>query len=219
MLPQLLLSKIKPTEIRSLVDIREQGIAPYSWLQTDAIALTPSDQQRIHDLQTRLLNERTLLMNEATVWARAIYPLLLLAEHDSIQAWAEVELSAQYPGFSISGIADAIVGRCIEGELKTPYLIVVEAKRGLEAENPKYQLYGQILAAAHLNWRNDLQDPQVIFGCYTVADTWTFVRAKVSGLDTDRPTLDLEASRDYVEKLEAGTILKILKGILANSIR
>jgi hypothetical protein len=85
-MPQLLLSKIKPAEVKSLINIQEHGIAPYRWLQTDAIALQPIDQQRIQDLQTRLLNERTLLMNEATVWARAIYPLLLLAEHDSIQA-------------------------------------------------------------------------------------------------------------------------------------
>jgi hypothetical protein len=213
-MPQLLLSKIKPAELKSLIAIQEHGIAPYAWLQTEAFALSAIDQQQIQQLQNRLLNERTLLMNEATVWARAIYPLLLLAEQDSIQAWAEVELSAQFKNFSISGIADAVVGRCIEGELKKPYLIVVEAKRGLEAENPKYQLYGQMLAAAHLNWENSAEDPQVIFGCYTVADTWTFIRGKVSGFDSDKPCLDLESSRDYMEKLEAGSILKILKGIL-----
>jgi hypothetical protein len=214
-MPQLLLSKIKPAELKSLIAIEERGIAAYPWLNIDTIALSDTDQQQIDRLRNRLLNERTLLMNEATVWARAIYPLLLLAEQDAIQAWAEVELSAQYKNFSIAGIADAVVGQCIEGELKMPYLIVVEAKRGLEAENPKYQLYGQLLAAAYLNWQTHAGERQIIFGCYTVADTWTFVRAEVSGFETERPILNLESSRDYVEKLEADTILKILKRILA----
>jgi hypothetical protein len=212
---QILLSKIKPAELKSLIAIQECGIATYAWLNTEAIALSDTDKQQVDRLQNRLLNERTLLMNEATVWARAIYPLLLLAEQNSIQAWAEVELSAQYRNFSVSGIADAVVGCCVEGELKKPYLIVVEAKRGLAAENPKYQLYGQLLAAAHLNWQSNDQEPQIIFGCYTVADTWTFVRAEVSGFDTEQPSLTLESSRDYVEKLEADTVLRILKRIIA----
>jgi hypothetical protein len=215
---QLSLSKLKSTDLKPLIQLQEHGIGAYFWLQTENIVLSPPDLQQLQLLQNRLLNERTLLMNEATIWARAIYPILLLAEQDSIQTWAQVELSSQYKNFSLSGIADAVVGLCLEGELKTPYFIVVEAKRGLEAENPKYQLYGQILAAASLNWQENAYDPQELYGCYTVADTWTFIRATIAQLDSDRPILTVESSRDYVEKLEAPTILKILKGIIDRAI-
>lgn len=80
-------------------------------------------------------------MNEATIWARGIYPLLLLAEQGNIEAWAGVAMRATYPQFEIEGIADGVLGKCVSGFIETPYLIVVEAKRGLEAPNRVYQLY------------------------------------------------------------------------------
>jgi hypothetical protein len=65
------------------------------------------------------------------------------------------------------------------GMMESPYIVVVETKRGIDNQNPLFQLYGQLLAAAHLNWENENQEhsPQEIFGCYTIADSWTFVRA------------------------------------------
>jgi hypothetical protein len=53
------------------------------------------------------------------------------------------------------------------------------------------------------------------FGCYTVADTWSLVRAEVDGMEADIPTLRVEPSREYAEKLEAETIVKILKRIVS----
>jgi len=210
----LSLSKLKPGDLDAVVTLTERDVLSEEWMSVEMMGLRDREQQQVQDLQARLLRERLPLMNEATVWSRAIYPLLLLAEQDSIQAWAQVELSAQYKTFKLSGIADGVLGQCIMGELKTPYLVVVEAKRGLEAENLKYQLYGQLLAAGRMNWQHHPQDPQEIFGCYTIADTWTFIRARISGLDTDKPALSLESSRDYGEKVEAATILKLLKGII-----
>jgi hypothetical protein len=129
-----------------------------------------------------------------------------------------VAMRATYPQFEIEGIADGVLGKCVSGFIETPYLIVVEAKRGLEAQNPVYQLYGQLLVAAHLNWENNLEEPQEIFGCYTIADSWSFIRAKVNGMSADRPTMRIESSRQYAEQYDAETIAKILKGILNMSI-
>jgi hypothetical protein len=154
-------------------------------------------------------------MNEATIWSRGIYPLLFLVEQGQIQAWSGVALQATYPQFELEGIADGVLGKCVSGFIEAPFLIVVEAKRGLEAVNLVYQLYGQLLAAAHLNWENNSNDPQEIFGCYTVADIWTFIRAEVAGMTADRTTLRIEFSREYPEQVEAATIVKILKGIVA----
>ena len=212
---QLYLSKIKPADLRTLLHYQEQDGTDRAWGNPDDIHLSDLERQQLQTIQTRLLRERTHLMNEATIWSRAIYPLLLLAEQAPIQAWAEIELSAQFKNFTVSGIADGVLGRCIAGEMETPYLVVIEAKRGSEAENPKYPLCGQILAAAHLNWQKDGVDPREIFGCYTIADVWTFVRAQVSNFEAERPTLMLEFSREYMEKVEAEEILRILKGIVS----
>jgi hypothetical protein len=54
-----------------------------------------------------------------------------------------------------------------------------------------------------------------MFGCYTIADSWTFIRAEVECIDGDKPLMRLEISREYVEKLEAETIARILKKIVS----
>jgi hypothetical protein len=60
----------------------------WHWLNVAAIFLNEAEQQELQRLRLRLWNHRTLLMNEATIWARGIYPLLSLAEQGNIQAWA-----------------------------------------------------------------------------------------------------------------------------------
>jgi hypothetical protein len=215
---QLLLAKITSVDLKRLVNIQEQGVTAYEWTQVDSIQLSEHDLNQIETIKSHLINYRTHLMNEATIWARAIYPLLVLAEDSDIQAWAEVPLKASYANFDIDGIVDGALGKSAAGYLEAPYLVVVEAKRGLEAQNPQFQLYGELLAAARINWELDHQAPQEIFGCYTIADTWTFVRAEVSDIEAFKPTMLLESSREYSEKLEAETILKILKRIVAKGL-
>ncbi len=213
---KLIFSKITRDDLKAFVDIQEQGIATYSWTQVDDISLTEPEKMYLQEIQSHLFNYDTHLMNEATIWARAIYPLLLLSEQGNIQAWAEVSLQAHYGDFELEGHADGILGKCVSGFMEAPYLVIVEAKRGLENENPVWQLYGQLLAAAYLNWKNDGQACQHIFGCYTIADTWKFLRAEIEGIDTEQTLMRIEASREYVEKLEIETIFKILKGIISN---
>ena len=212
---KLILSDISLADIKQLVKLREKTGTEHEWNQVEAIALTENEQRQVQDIRSRLIHTQVHLFNEATVWLRAIYPLLLLAERNSIQAWAGVMLQTRYPTFEIDGIADGVLGKSLAGRIETPYLIVLETKRGVEAQSPIFQLYGQLLAAAHLNWENNQQDPQEIFGCYTIADSWTFLRAEVEGLDSDRPSLQVEYSREYTEKIDAELILKILKGIVA----
>jgi len=129
-----------------------------------------------------------------------------------------VSLKARYPTFEVEGIADGALGRSFGGRLQCPYLVVVETKRGIEGQNPIGQLYGQLLAAARLNWQRNQGDPQEMFGCYAIADSWTFIRAEVAGLDTKRPGLRVESSREYMEKVDAETILKLLKTIVTREI-
>lgn len=169
------------------------------------------------DLQNGLQRVQVHLFNEATLWSRAIYPLLQLAEQDNIQIWAEVGLSAKHAMFELEGIADGVMGLSFAGRIQCPYFVMVETKRGVEGTNPVFQLYGQLLAA----WLNDQlkeQEVQEIFGCFTIADSWTFVRGEVSAIASDRPTLTVEFSPEYAEKFDAPKILRILKQIIGRSI-
>ncbi len=212
-------SSITLADLKRLVTLKEGRIANHSWTQVESLSLTAIEQSHLQLVQAGLLNFDTHLMNEATIWARGIYPLLRLAEQGYIQACAGVPLKAQYPQFELEGVADGVLGEVIAGRVESPYLVVVETKRGVDGQNPVFQLYAQLLAAAHLNWEVDQVAIQEIFGCYTIADSWKFMRAEVEGIDTDTPTLRVEGSREYTEKTEIDTIFKILKNIVSKHVK
>jgi len=207
-------STLSLTTLKRVVNLQINEMADYEWTQVDAIQLTNREQQRLQELKEDLLYYPVLLMSEATLLARVLYPLLLLAEHPPIRALVQVALQARYAQFEIEGIADLALAKSISGFIESPFLIIVEVKRGIEGQNPVMQLYAHLLAAAHLNWESNGQPQQEIFGGYTVADTWTFIKAEVNGIDADIPTLRIEHSREYTEKLEAEIIVKILKKIV-----
>ena len=219
---KLTFSTVTLALLRQVVNLQERD-APEIWLASAEIQLSDRERLQLEIIQSYLIHEKLHLLNEATLWARAIYPLLLVAEKTGIRAWSEVPLSAVYSQFEVDGIADEVMGYSVAGRLEMPYLVVVETKHGVENQNPIFQLYAQLLAAARLNWEGDsLQDSkaerapmQEIFGCYTIADSWTFVRAEVSEIESDRPTLKVESSQEYSEKSDAETILKVLKSIVA----
>ena len=112
---KLTCAKITRAELKRLIYLQEKTVASYDWTQTDSVLLTAREQCQLQEITSHLLNYDTHLMNEATIWARAIYPLLLLAEQDTIQAWSEVFLQAQYVHFEIEGIADGTLGKCMAG--------------------------------------------------------------------------------------------------------
>jgi len=219
---KLTFSTVTLALLRQVVNLQERD-ASEIWLASAEIQLSDRERLQLEIIQSYLIHEKLHLLNEATLWARAIYPLLLIAEKTGIRAWSEVPLSAVYSQFEVDGIADGVMGYSVAGRLEMPYLVVVETKRGVENQNPIFQLYAQLLVAARLNWEGDsLQDSkaerapiQEIFGCYTIADSWTFVRAEVSEIESDRPTLKVESSQEYSEKSDAETILKVLKSIVA----
>ena len=138
----------------------------------------------------------------------------MLFRSGEIRARAEVPIAADYPRFKISGIADGALGKTVATRVIAPFLVIVEAKRGIEGNDPTIQLYGEMLAAARLNWQQQPQETQIIFGCYTIADTWTFLRGEVRHIDSDRPHLKIEYSQEYAQKHEGLTILQLIKSIV-----
>ena len=210
-------SQLSEETLKTLVTLKGRYVPAEEW-DNMQIALTEDECQRLEVLKSTLRGRHLFVMNEATLWARAIYPMLVLAEHGYVQAWSGVPLKAAYPTFSLEGEADGALAPSLGGRIQSPYLIVHEAKRGLNAPDPLYQLLGEMLAAARLNWEQDANPEQEIFGCYTVTDTWAFVRGVVSDIDTEKPTFTLEFSPDYNGISDAENIVQLLKFIVANHI-
>lgn len=211
----LSIGKLNFENLGSFVEIQEKANTNPNWAAVEADELTNEETTQSDFITQRLAAEPAHLLNEATIWARAIYPLLVLGEYGEIRARAEVPLAAQYQKFYINGIADGAMGKTIGSRVVAPFLVILEAKRGIEGSDPIPQLYGEMLAAARLNWQlNPDTETQKIFGCYTIADTWTFLQGEVHNIDSDRPTLSIEYSREYTQKYDANTILKLIKSIV-----
>jgi len=119
---KLTFSKLSLTDLKRFVTLQEGPIAPYPWTHVDSIILTDQELQQLQYVKSRLVNYDTQLMNEITLWARAIYPLLLLAESGEVQAWGGIPLAARYAQFEIEGVADGVLGKTVAGRIETPYL-------------------------------------------------------------------------------------------------
>ena len=208
-------SELTEEILRTLVTLDEEDSAAETWEEMQTVPLTPKERALLDYLKTDTHQRHLPLMNEATVWTRAIYPMLRLAEQGQVIAWAGVPLKATYPTFQLEGEADGALAPSVGGRMQPPYLIVHEAKRGVNAPNPQFQLYGEILAAAWLNWKKDANPEQEIFGSYTVATTWSFVQGIVSGIDSEKPAFTISFAPEYNGISDAERILEILKGIVA----
>ena len=215
------LSQLSEETLRTLVTLDIQVGMSERWKYLQQGDLTPVEGTQI-DYFKSILRERDLVvMNEATLWARAIYPLLVLAEQDYVQAWTGIALKATYPTFQLEGEADGALAPTAGGKPQAPYLIVHEAKRGIHSSDPQIQLYGEMLAAAWLNWKSSKttsKGGQEVFGCYTVSDSWTFVQGTVDRIETEKPAFTVDFSRVYNGLFEAECIVQILKAIVAKQL-
>ena len=217
MTPKFTFGTISLQDIKKHVRLSERMGGAYPWLDTAGVQLSEQERMLTAATVARMRQLPVHLLNAATVWARAVYPLLLLAETETVRAWAEVSLTANYRNFALEGVVDGVLGNSITGRLEAPYVVVTEAKRGIEAQNPTAQVYAQLLAAARLNHNG--AGPQEVFGCYTIADAWTFMRAQIDEIDSEQPIMQVETSEEYVAKLEAETIVKILKNFVNQGVK
>ena len=210
-------SELTDETLDSLVTLHEKIGVSEAWEQMQII-LTPEEGKRIDIFRANLEGLELIAMNGATLWSRVVYPLLVLAEQEHIRAWAGVPLKATYATFQLEGEADGALAPCILGRMRQPYFVVHETKCGVNAPDPLYQLLGEMLAAAWLNWKKDANPEPEIFGCYTVADSWAFVRGVVGEIDADKPTFAVEKSRTYDGVSDAERIVQILKAIVAKHL-
>jgi hypothetical protein len=199
--------------LAEIADIRTEPSAPAFWEELARRELREHDRAQLGFIKEKLLYYKAQRVNAATIWARAIYPLLALAERGDIRAWSAVSLAATFDDVEVHGDADGALAQSINEEVGTPYLVVIEAKRGVAGTDPMPQLLGAMLCAGRLNEVNGHPLPEV-FGCYTIADVWTFLLGKVDWSHA-RPRMTVLSSREYAEKTEAEAILGILGAIVS----
>ena len=214
-------SELSEDILRELVELHIQIDMSDNWDALQEEDLTAAEVAQIDYHKSILRNLNLVVLNESTLWARAIYPLLVLAEHAYIRAWTGVPLRATYPSFQLEGVADGALAPDAAGKPRQPYFIVYAAKRGVNAPDPRVQLYGQMLAASRLNWEHDAEPSnaeQEIFGCYAVSGSWNFVRGIVGDIDTEKPTFTAACSREYHGIFEAEAIVQLLKTIVAKQL-
>lgn len=219
-MPKLSLASLTLDDLSRLAALTSRGVTSDPW----ETMIEPPDEPtsgQLRYLTAKLARAQPTTLNEATLWARAIYPLLELSETDRVRAWAQVPVSAvdPYSDAEISGVIDGVLARegVLSGAPGQPYLLVVEAKRGMDATDPRPQLLAGILTVlwTHLGSAKT-EEPVETFGCFTVGDIWTFVRAEAAVLpegSQPRLRLTLSWSREYTERSEAAQILGVLRSI------
>jgi hypothetical protein len=138
-----------------------------------------------------------------------------------VRAWAEVALAAKdpYSDTELSGVVDGVLAQegVLAGTPGQPFLLVMEAKRGMGATDPRPALLAALLGVLWTKLgQADGATKAETFGCFTAGDIWTFVRAEVvvrSEAHTPRLGVTFSWSREYAERSEAENILQVLRWI------
>jgi len=215
------LASVSLDDLARLAVLESRSMTADPW---DGAVEPPDEATRVQlrYLSAKLAQAHPTTLNEATLWSRAVYPLLELAETGRVRAWAEVTLTARdpYTDTELSGIVDGVLAPegVLAGAPGLPFLLVVEAKRGMEATDPRPQLLAAMLALlwTGLSHARAEQEPVEAFGCFTVGDIWTFVRAEAAVRpegSAPRLGVTLSWSREYTERAEAEVILGVLRWI------
>ena len=134
------LSQLTEETLNALVELHEQDGPIEEWKKMQ-IPLTAEEGVMLDYLKADTQQRHLTRLNEATLWARTIYPILRLAEQGQVCAWTGVLLKATYPTFELEGEADGVLAPAVAGKIRSPYLVVHEAKRGINAPDPLCQLY------------------------------------------------------------------------------
>jgi hypothetical protein len=220
---KLTLGSVTLDDLARLVVLESRGTTESPWNE----AIEPPNEGTLAQLRyltAKLAETRPVLLNEITLWGRAIYPLLELAETGNVRAWGGVPLAARDP-FSdteMTGIVDGVLApeaAVLTGTPGQPFLLVIETKRGVDATDPRPQLFAAVLAALWMRLghaRAGDEGTAEVFGCFTVSDTWTFVRAEARVRpegSQPRLAVTLSWSREYTERIEAEAILRVLRWI------
>jgi len=213
-------NQLTPERLESLVDLEGPVELPELWAALEATEVPAAALPPLEWVVGRVRDVLTVAANESTLWARAIYPMLMLAEEQRVRAWSQVSLRAELTRggetTELSGVIDGVLARenAMGGQARPPFLLIVEAKRAIDAPDPRPQVLGALLAS--LAAEAPASDaPLERFGCLTVGDAWHFIRVEFElRPDAPRPVMRLAWSREYSQQVEARRLLAVLLGLV-----
>lgn len=185
------------------------------WAEWERRDLPAAALRGVDELLSRVRRFNTARANEATLWARVIYPLMELAESGDVLAWSQVTVSARHPALdlAITGVIDGAFAHDDLGQPAQPLLLVVEAKRGIDASDPLPQVAGAMLAAVLPRCAAGAP-PAEVFGAFVVTDKWTFLRGAVTADSAGALSLSLAPSREYAVRHESPAIVAVMASIV-----
>ncbi|MFO0650714.1 MAG: hypothetical protein U0326_31110 [Polyangiales bacterium] len=221
-MPTVSLAQFDESQLDALVQLVGPVDDTALWNSLAKTVIPTTRSQELSVVLGWLRDFDTVTVNESTLWARAIYPLLVLAEEERVRAWSQVPVRATLGGVELAGVVDGVLARegVVGGQATPPFLLVVETKRGIDATDPRAQLLAAMLASIEAE-RAHGHPPSAIerFGCFTVGDTWKFLHAVERVIDgTPSRAMSVSWSRAFSERLEAEAILATLRGIVGREI-
>jgi len=212
------LAQLTFEQLSSFARIEGRAITPDLWISLEERPLDDDDRRQLAWIVRHLRGFHSAVVNESTLWARAVYPLLMLAERDDVRAWSQVPLRAQITlggvATELAGVVDGVLARehAYGAEPAHPFLLVVEAKRGVDANDPRPQLLGAMLASLLARGAGPEAEQH---GVYIVGDSWTFGGVTLRPIEEPPgKALSIRGSREYTERTEAEAILRVVRGIV-----
>lgn len=212
------LASLTADDLASLTQLVSEGVTNDPWEAFLGATLSDEDRRGLAFV-LKHLRPFSVALNESTLWGRAIFPLLMLAETERIAAWSQVPVTGAAPAgeVAVTGVIDGVLAPegALGGAPGLPYLLTVEAKRGTDGGDPRPQLLGALLATAWAQLARTGAAPDALFGCYTIGTLWTFVQVRVTRVD-DAPgwRMQMRWSREFTEALEGEKILGVLHGVV-----
>src|ERR1700679_3093669 len=100
------LEELTAATLAEVADIRREPSRPEVWDELARKAISQADRAALKLVTDKLFYFNTHRANEATVWGRAIYPVLVLAERGGIIAFSVVPLRGDFDGVELRGEAD-----------------------------------------------------------------------------------------------------------------
>ena len=117
------------------------GTSGWRWPRVLGLAGSPSTRrERAPRIDARCGSGRPAAhpAQRATIWSRAIYPLLVLAGRPRGAGVRAGPLEPVFARFELAGTLGGALATNLSGTVEAPFPVVVEAKRGLEAVNPQW---------------------------------------------------------------------------------
>ena len=104
------LASLTADDLASLTQLVSEGVTNDPWEAFLGATLSDEDRRGLAFV-LKHLRPFSVALNESTLWGRAIFPLLMLAETERIAAWSQVPVTGAAPAgeVAVTGVIDGVL--------------------------------------------------------------------------------------------------------------